>query len=100
MEQCVLAALSIVEVVGLKEEFYEDLLDVLDDWAHRKDDVRINPLADLFSSRGGGASPAGGARPFAPFGFGNVGMARAAAARDRRIPDVLKVLSWLVFLFV
>jgi recombinational DNA repair protein (RecF pathway) len=38
MEEACLAALQIVEETAAKEEFFEDLLDILDDWEQRKND--------------------------------------------------------------
>jgi hypothetical protein len=52
MEDACLAALCIVEETGSKEEYFEDLLDILDDWEQRKHDAKINPLAHLLSAHG------------------------------------------------
>ena len=53
MEDACLASLCIVEEAASKEEFFEDLLDILDDWDQRKTDEAVNPLAALYSASGG-----------------------------------------------
>ncbi len=94
MEDACLAALCIVEEVGSKEEFFEDLLDILDDWDQRKLDAKINPLAHLLSPASGearldqNADRSFGAGNLFNTSFGGGGFS-AQNRGDRRVPEVL-----------
>lgn len=104
MEDACLAALCIVEEVASKEDYYEDLLDVLDDWEQRKLDATINPYAALFSSRASGAmEPEHLDRSFASSSFSqgylggsyNESFAYSGnyGRNDRKIPEPLLTLE-------